>query len=126
MTPLTPSGRCPICFSELFEPEKLQCCNRCKNNPLPLDGIAAVFEHAGPAATLVKQLKYRHKPWLAKGLAAYLTFQLAQLEWPSPDLIIPMPISWLRKLERGYNQSLLIAKELALLLGIPVYDVLRL
>ena len=125
MLPLHPSERCPGCFSDQFDPDNEKYCSRCKKAPLDLEGAASVFDHAGPAATLVKQLKYSNKPWLAKGLAAYLAFQLLQLDWPQPDLIIPMPISWLRKLDRGYNQTLLLAQELSKLISIPTNDLLQ-
>jgi ComF family protein len=125
MTPLTPLERCPLCFSGEFDPTSQPCCSRCKTVPLPLDGLASVFDHAGPAATLVKQLKYGNKPWLAQGLAAYLAFQLAQLEWPAPDLIVPMPLSWLRRFDRGYNQSGMLADALSKLLSVPAANLLH-
>lgn len=41
------------------------------------------------------------------------------------DFIIPIPAHWTRVAKRGYNQSLVIAKELSLLSGIPVVEALK-
>lgn len=40
----------------------------------------------------------------------------------SPDVLIPVPVHEKRKLERGYNQSEIIARQLAGLTGIPVIN----
>ena len=124
MTPVDPAERCPCCFSEQFDPKSQHLCFRCQKKPFALERLAAVFDYDGPAAILVRQLKYANKKYLAQGLAAYLAYQLIQLEWPVPDIIIPMPISWLRLLDRGYNQALLLAQELSPLLSRPVQQVL--
>ena len=67
--------------------------------------IAAAFDYVGPAASLVKKLKYGNQPYLVKGMAGYLVAQFNELQWPFPDAIIPVPLSFSHWLERGYNQS---------------------
>jgi ComF family protein len=51
--------------------------------------------------------------------------QFFRLDWPIPDVIVPVPISLTRWLDRGYNQSALIAKEMSTLLEVPALDVLK-
>ncbi|MGA8164795.1 MAG: phosphoribosyltransferase family protein [Waddliaceae bacterium] len=87
--------------------------------------IAAVFDHAGPAATLVKKMEKGSQLDLAKGAAAFLALQLAGLGWPLPDVIVPVPISFVRWLQRGYNQRFLLAKSLGKLINRPVRRVLK-
>jgi predicted amidophosphoribosyltransferase len=41
------------------------------------------------------------------------------------DAIVPMPLHWRRRWERGFNQSELLAKEIARRWNVPVVDVVR-
>ncbi len=121
------SDRCPYCFSEGYAPEMGPCCQKClhANSYEPVGRIAAAFDYEGPAASIVKQMKYGNQPYLAKGASAYLTAQFLRLQWPFPDYIVPMPMPSFRKLERGYNQSALLAESMAALLGCRFIDPLR-
>jgi competence protein ComFC len=86
---------------------------------------AAAFDYFGPAATLVQQLKFARRVFLAKEIAAFLVIQLFRLGWPLPDLLVPVPQSWIRRLSRGFNQSQLIAQEMGALLNRPSVDLLK-
>lgn len=90
-----------------------------------MNALGAVFDHLGPAATLIQQMKYGGLSYLAKGAAAYLAVQFFALKWPLPDLIVPVPVSTLRFFERGYNQSFELAVALSVYLDRPVHDVLK-
>ncbi|MEI8365131.1 MAG: ComF family protein [Parachlamydiaceae bacterium] len=116
--------RCPYCFSSHFTPGTATCCQSCLEYPLLFDRVASAFDYEGPPATLIKQLKYGGQIHLAKGAAAFLVAQFISLEWPMPDVIVPMPSSFLRRLERGFNQSLLIAETFGQLVNRPVKDIL--
>lgn len=120
---LEPEGRCVQCFAagDLVSATH---CAPCAYRTFPLKAAAALA-YLGPAATLVRQMKYGQKPYLAKGLAAFLAVQLVKLEWPLPDLIIPVPQSFSHWLDRGYNQSRLLAEQLSAVLNRPFTDVLR-
>jgi ComF family protein len=69
-------------------------------------------------------MKYAQQPYLAKGAAAFMVAQWANLEWPMPDIVVPVPMSFTHWLERGYNQSELLAKEIATLLDRPMVNAL--
>ena len=98
---LDPTMRCSHCFGHLSDEGCIECIGR----PVPWHGVAAAFEYAGPAASLIRTLKYRNRPYLAKSAAAFLAAQFARLDWPMPDLLVPVPMPWLRKVARGYNQA---------------------
>lgn len=122
---IQPIERCPFCFTSNYEGPHEFCCPQCRIDPLPLKRIAAVFDYEGPAASFVRQLKYGGMPYMAKGCGAYLAYQFIELGWPLPDVIIPMPMPILRRLDRGYNQSVLLAEALGQFLDRPVWDILK-
>jgi ComF family protein len=118
---LESQGRCNGCFSARTNLVS-GLCTLCEHRPLYFSSVAAAYDYVGPAARLVKCLKYANMPFLAKGAAASMVTQMSLLDWPLPDLIVPVPIAWNHWLERGYNQSYLIAKAMGKLLSVPVYD----
>jgi ComF family protein len=87
--------------------------------------VASVFAYEGPPATLVKKMKHGAKPYLAEGAAAWMAVQFFKLGWPKPDLITAPPISWLKQMDRGYNQSALIGESLSNYLECPYSDLLH-
>lgn len=121
---IDPATRCSACFC--FHPHvKKAICLDCTKHPQLLTAQAAAFEYIGPAATMIKKMKYGNLPFLAKGASAFLIAQFIKLEWPMPDVIIPTPISWTHKIERGFNQSDLIATEMGKALKCPVSNFLK-
>lgn len=117
--------RCPFCFTAEFNRQHEACCGVCRRQQRLLDGMAASFEYEGPAATLVKRLKYGGLPYLSKGAAAFLVAQFVRLQWPFPDYIVPVPMDTLKRLDRGYNQSALLAEAFAKMVDRPVMPVLK-
>lgn len=115
---LAPEGRCFTCFQ--VKGERHSC-----NQGSPFYLQAAVCDYAGPAATLVKKMKYGGMPFLANSIAAFLVVQWIKLGWETPDYIMPAPISKMRRYERGYNQAALLAEAMSSHLKIPVLDILR-
>ena len=122
---IDPLTRCPLCFSSEFDNSMQKCCQRCLEKTGNIKRMASVFDYEGPPATLVKQLKYGGQSYLAKGAGAYLAAQFLTLDWPMPDFVIPMPMARLRKWDRGYNQSELLAESFAHLIDRSVSLVLK-
>lgn len=124
---INPSECCPVCFgpADDYTAESNRCLS-CKGQPaLLFCQMGAVFDYLGPAASLIKKLKYANQPYLAKGAGAFLAAQFQRLEWPVPDAIIPVPLSFTHWLDRGYNQSELLANSLADFLQVPVWKALK-
>ncbi|CUI16067.1 putative amidophosphoribosyltransferase [Candidatus Protochlamydia naegleriophila] len=120
---IDPEGRCQTCFS--VKEEMSHDCLICKRYPSLFLRKAAAFDYLGPPSILVRQLKYANQPYLAKGMGAFLFAQFERLEWPLPDALVPVPLSFSHWLQRGYNQSLLLAEELGKLMNIPVWNALK-
>lgn len=80
--------------------------------------VLAACQYAYPLDRIIQQFKYeqqlQYRPLLA-GL-------LKNLRYPKVHAIIPMPVSLERLSQRGYNQSLLLAKDLAQHLQLPVWQ----
>jgi ComF family protein len=115
--------RCPICFN--VKAEILSHCPFCAKHPSLFLRTAAAFNYLGPAASIIKKMKYGCQPHLAKGAAAFLIAQFVELDWPIPDAIVPVPISFSHWLSRGFNQSTLLAMELSKALQVPVWEALK-
>lgn len=78
-----------------------------------------MFEYQGIIRKIILNYKFKDKAYLYKTLVNFLLknqkfFQILQ----SYDTMIPVPISRKRRKERGYNQSELIAKEIAIKLSL--------
>jgi ComF family protein len=86
-------------------------CPYCRAYPNALDSIVAATEFAGPVRMCIHALKYEGQRGYAGILAAMARPSLARL--PVLDAIVPVPLSRERLRERGFNQSLLIARHLA-------------
>jgi hypothetical protein len=100
-TPPDPEFRCPHCFAEW---EEYGLCPECRTAPQFFFIRAALFEPWGAAHRL-----YSGSGGSAEGLAGYALYQWAQLDWPLPDFVVPLP----QRLSIG------IAKRLAEGLGVP-------
>lgn len=120
---IDPVERCPFCFSAHYEPPAFFCAE-CARRPPLFDRLAATFDYAGPASTLVRKMKYGNLPHLGQGAGAFLAAQFLRLEWPMPDYLIPVPISFMHRMERGYNQSLILCESMSSILQISVADIL--
>lgn len=73
-----------------------------------------IFEYHGMIRKIILNYKFNDKSYLYKTIVNFLLKNQKFFEiLGSYDIIIPVPISQKRKKERGYNQSELIAKEIA-------------
>lgn len=123
LDPLNPAERCPLCFHP--KRSEFLTCSDCLKYPTSYTAISAVFESQGPALSLLNHFKHRNSPYLAHGIAAFMVAQFMRLEWPLPDAIVPVPLSLVQWIRRGYDQSLLLAVEVGKLLEKPVWKVLK-
>lgn len=121
---IDPTERCPFCFTADFQQAPFFCPECSKRDPI-FDRLAAAFDYWGPAATLVRRMKYCNQPYLSNGCGAYLAAQWVQLKWPKPDFIIPTPLSFMHFINRGYNQSLLLCQALSEILQTPTANILK-
>jgi ComF family protein len=76
-----------------------------------------VFE--GTARALIHALKYEGRTSVAGDLAARALPALPPACLGGVEAIVPVPLSAVRRRERGFNQSELLARHISLLVGVP-------
>ena len=77
--------------------------------------------HEQDAGRLLRLIKYSNRPELATFLAEAAAREWQETGfWEDTDLIIPIPLHPRRLRQRGYHQSLFIARGLSNVTGIPV------
>ena len=78
-----------------------------------------IFKYEGIIRKIILDYKFNDKPYISKTFVNFMLKDKKIFEnIQKYDTIIPVPISKKRKKERGYNQSLLIAKEIVKQLSI--------
>ena len=120
MTPLTCDERCLTCFAEVQGR-----CERCMLRAVVIRRQAAACQAIGPALTLTSRLE-RGELHLLPALSSLLILQWTRLNWPCPDLIVPMPVSWWNRSQTGGDVNALLAKKLAQVLEVPLLSPLKL
>lgn len=117
--------RCGICAFPL--PHAGAPCARCMGRQGRLIGrFARLGTHADILRDLVLRLKFAGRWTLSKELGNMLARDAIVAELLGrADLIVPVPLFWLRQMRRGYNQSALLADVLAAVHGKPVVHALR-
>lgn len=93
--------------------KNLECTKIEKVNNGYFDEQIYFFEYAGLIRKAILEYKFNNKAYLYKSFAKFIIKNKKFMEFlKSYDIIIPVPISRKRFKERGYNQSLLISKEI--------------
>lgn len=97
-------------------------CPECNNINLRFEKCFIVTDNTEPARTLIHQFKYKKHLCLAAPLGSLLTnlLHLHQETISEIDLVVPVPLHWKKKQERGFNQSELIAKKICKSLSLPI------
>jgi ComF family protein len=123
---LTP-GRCPVCAVAYRAPEPaLHHCEDCLRQPPPFSRVHAVGPYAGTLQDAVQRFKYRGQLALERPLGALLTEAVSRESSEHLTLVVPVPLHVTRLRERGYNQSLQLARQVGRRLDVPVAaDLLR-
>jgi ComF family protein len=93
-------------------------CAGCLAAPPLIARTRAAVAYGDVARSLAIRLKYGRKVALAKAMARYMAPLLGEL--PEGAVLTPVPLHRRRIAARGFNQSLLIAREIGRLRGVPV------
>lgn len=129
----SPAGQellCPECLRQLPEPTPSACpvcalptpgaqvCGACLAHPPCFDATIARFRYTFPINHLIHGLKYRHHLAISRCLGRMMLDKLPPL--PPADGLLPVPLSRQRLAQRGFNQSVELARALSSATGIPL------
>lgn len=93
--------------------------------PRGLDGAAYAYIYRGPAAKLVRALKYGGVSRLAPFMAGDMAKAYHAIEPTGADCVAWVPMHPKRRRTRGYNHAELLAREVAARLKLEPVDALR-
>ncbi|WP_101758319.1 ComF family protein [Oceanicoccus sp. KOV_DT_Chl] len=112
---------CQRCALPLSQPSAKEC-GLCQQHPPPFARTVASFAYGPPIAQMISGLKHNKHYGYGRTLCFINTRMIASayLHSQLPDLIMPTPLHWSRRLIRGFNQSDLLAQDLSQKLGIPL------
>ncbi len=100
-------------------------CGHCLHHPPLFERSIIPFAYEYPLNGLIHQFKYRRHLTCGKLLGHMLAEHLKQCAqdddaWHAPDLLIPAPMHWLKRWQRGFNQAEFLAQHVARELDIPL------
>lgn len=103
-------------------------CGRCGQRDAGVVRTARVGTFSEPLITLVHRLKFGRSWEVARLLAPFLyqaMLRVSEATGVPIDGVVPVPLHWTRRVRRGFNQAQELARELSLLSGWRVANVLR-
>lgn len=139
---------CTVCHRTLIDGEQFLCLECLMDMPLtnfhksdsnsltdrlfsrtvPIEKATSMFYYrrGNPYTALIHDTKYRGRPDVGRYLAELHAEELMSAGFFGDiDLLVPVPLHFLKQLKRGYNQAEKIADGIASVSGLPVVTPLR-
>ena len=111
---IAPKGICIKCNVELKKQAEVNILQKEEIEEKNFEEFMYIFKYEGQVRKLILDYKFNEKSYMYKTFVNFLLNDKKIFEnIKKYDKIIPVPISKKRYKERGYNQSLLIAKEIS-------------
>jgi len=111
---------CERCGSRLPAESLSRCCQSCRRQPRPFSSVTYLGLYEEELRDAVASAKNAHQEPLAVALTELLWELYGEaLVSRRPEVVVPMPMHWLRRLERGANTPEVLAERLARRLGVP-------
>ncbi|MDD4370033.1 MAG: ComF family protein [Anaerostipes sp.] len=114
----------PFCFScgKQLEDPREELCFDCKKHPKSFDKGRALCFYNDEMRVSLSAIKYHNQRDFVKFYAAQIKNQKKiLLDW-NVDLIVPVPLHPWKQRKRGFNQAMLFAKEIGIIINKPVDD----
>jgi len=119
-----PFSSCPRCAATIgpFALASLKDgCTRCAGLPFRFERALRLGPYEGLLRDVILRLKHLNADGLAELMGELWAETLqTKLREVRADVVVPVPLHWRRRLERGYNQSLSLARGLAGRLALPI------
>jgi len=114
---------CKTPFLNRFPFDENGRCSLCRLGLTGFDTAYTFGSYQDTLRRLIHLFKYSQVRPLARPLGALMARAIPREQ--RFDLIVPMPLHWKKRWSRGYNQSELLAKEIARRWGVPVAKMVR-
>ncbi len=112
---------CPRCGSSL--PPSGGRCAACVGSAFSFAGAAVLGAYEGILENLIRLMKYRPMPDLARRLGVRLGARLsAGHRVDACEIVVPVPLHPTKQRERGFSQTSILAREVARWLQLPCSD----
>ncbi|MGR9106606.1 MAG: double zinc ribbon domain-containing protein [Gammaproteobacteria bacterium] len=111
---------CKVCGLRLPDRANSDHCGKCSLKMPEYDLTRALFAYQEPVRFLILSLKFHSNFACARLLGNLMSEYLRSFDAPIPELIIPVPLHRDRLKQRGFNQSIEIARPIAKTLAIPM------
>ena len=92
---------------------------------IPIERASALFYYEAHAETtrIIYTLKYRNHPEIGEVMGRFMAKELQNARFfDGIDGIVPIPLAKKRERQRGYNQSIEIARGVSEMTGLPIFD----
>ena len=95
-------------------------CPACAGRALPFDYARSAAFYRGPLRQAIHAFKFRGQRALARPLGDLLLDEVGHTLGDGAAVLVPVPLTWDRRAERGFNQAALVADRVARGLGTRV------
>jgi ComF family protein len=92
---------------------------------IPIERATALFYYEAHAETanILYELKYKNHPEIGETMGRMMARELQRADFfDGIDGIVPVPLAKKRERQRGYNQSMEIAKGVSEITSLPIYN----
>jgi len=124
--PMAAEHFCVSCRAPFLNPRPLDengQCALCRSGQLGFDGAYSFGTYDGPLRSLIHLFKYGRIHTLAQPLGRLLVRALPLDR--RFDLVVPVPMHWRRRWQRGFNQAELLARVVSRRAGLPLCHPVR-
>lgn len=118
LLPLIKSPFCEKCGKPKMTENEV--CAECDDVYNHFEQAMSVFEYTASVQRLIYRFKYKGEQYLSHVLGGFLAKRLKEQKDWDYSALIAVPLHRKRRRERGFNQSELLASEIALRLDVPV------
>ncbi len=92
---------------------------------IPVERVAALFYYEASSRTsnILYDLKYHDHPEIGREMGRLMAREFMAADFfDGIDLIVPVPLAKKRQRQRGYNQSMELARGISEVTGLPIYN----
>ena len=100
-------------------------CGHCLHEPPAFSQCQIPFLYGHPIDALIHRFKYQRQLSSGRLLAELMAEQLQQQNARMPDFLVPVPMHWQRRWQRGFNQTEVLAQQLAKHFALELLDACR-